>query len=312
MSSARRCARGARWRCCYPDESLDTTTAAKHALTRSRDCYRSWSAVSSSTTRYSWSARPADPRPAGRSSACRTPIVCSRSSRARVRPQELGSPDGESGAQLARLHGCDLVGYDVARGSGDLEGWIAALAPTSTFTISRHGESPGRRGAHGASPGRAVGRRGARGRRRTRLRTSGRTRRAARRGHGRRPRRGSEHGRLHRRAARLRARRRLRWTPCCYEEWVRRNPINDYTVPRAALIKGHKAEAMLERVFGDVRLEELARIVLLRERRPTSQLSRDRSRRIDDARRGCEHLTAADRAAAAPRRATADRRLAAG
>jgi predicted acylesterase/phospholipase RssA len=45
----------------------------------------------------------------------------------------------------------------------------------------------------------------------------------------------------------------------CYEEWVRRNPINDYTIPRSALIKGRKAEAMLERVFGDVRLEELAR-----------------------------------------------------
>ena len=45
----------------------------------------------------------------------------------------------------------------------------------------------------------------------------------------------------------------------CYEEWVRRNPINDYTMPRSSLIKGHKAEAMLERVFGEVRLEELAR-----------------------------------------------------
>jgi NTE family protein len=46
---------------------------------------------------------------------------------------------------------------------------------------------------------------------------------------------------------------------CCYEEWVRRNPINDYTLPRASLIKGHKAEAMLERVFGDICLEELPR-----------------------------------------------------
>ena len=44
---------------------------------------------------------------------------------------------------------------------------------------------------------------------------------------------------------------------CCYEEWVRRNPINDYTIPRSSLIKGRKAEAMLERVFGDVRVEEL-------------------------------------------------------
>ena len=46
---------------------------------------------------------------------------------------------------------------------------------------------------------------------------------------------------------------------CCYEEWVRRNPINDYTLPRHALIKGHKAEAMLERVFGELRVEELPR-----------------------------------------------------
>jgi predicted acylesterase/phospholipase RssA len=46
---------------------------------------------------------------------------------------------------------------------------------------------------------------------------------------------------------------------CCYEEWVRRNPINDYTLPRHALIKGHKAEAMLERVFGELRIEELSR-----------------------------------------------------
>jgi NTE family protein len=45
----------------------------------------------------------------------------------------------------------------------------------------------------------------------------------------------------------------------CYEEWVRRNPINDYTIPRSSLIKGQKAQAMLERVFGDVRLEELSR-----------------------------------------------------
>ena len=46
---------------------------------------------------------------------------------------------------------------------------------------------------------------------------------------------------------------------CCYEEWVRRNPINDYTFPRHALIKGRKAEAMLERVFGEGRIEELSR-----------------------------------------------------
>jgi predicted acylesterase/phospholipase RssA len=46
---------------------------------------------------------------------------------------------------------------------------------------------------------------------------------------------------------------------CCFEEWVRRNPINDYTLPRTALTKGHKGRAMLERVFGDVQIEELDR-----------------------------------------------------
>jgi predicted acylesterase/phospholipase RssA len=46
---------------------------------------------------------------------------------------------------------------------------------------------------------------------------------------------------------------------CCYEEWVRRNPVNDYTIPRASLIKGRKVQAMLDRVFGDVRIEELSR-----------------------------------------------------
>ncbi len=45
----------------------------------------------------------------------------------------------------------------------------------------------------------------------------------------------------------------------CYEEWVRRNPINDYTLPRSSLIRGHKAEAMLERVFGAASIEELGR-----------------------------------------------------
>ncbi len=46
---------------------------------------------------------------------------------------------------------------------------------------------------------------------------------------------------------------------CCYEEFVRRNPLNDYTIPRHALIKGQKAEAALERLFGDTRIEELSR-----------------------------------------------------
>ncbi len=98
---------------------------------------------------------------------------------------------------------------------------------------------------------------------------------------------------------------------CCYEEWVRRNPINDYTVPRAALIKGHKAEAMLERVFGDVRLEELARTFYCASvdlRRNRLVIDRDGSM-IEAV--GASISLPSDRTAAAPRRAPADRRLAA-
>jgi predicted acylesterase/phospholipase RssA len=45
----------------------------------------------------------------------------------------------------------------------------------------------------------------------------------------------------------------------CYEEYVKRNPINDYTVPRRALIRGQKGYAMVRRVFGDLAIEELPR-----------------------------------------------------
>jgi NTE family protein len=33
----------------------------------------------------------------------------------------------------------------------------------------------------------------------------------------------------------------------CYEEWVRRNPLNDYRLPRHSLIRGDRVTAMLER-----------------------------------------------------------------
>jgi EmrB/QacA subfamily drug resistance transporter len=35
----------------------------------------------------------------------------------------------------------------------------------------------------------------------------------------------------------------------CYEEWVRRNPTNDYRLPRVSLIRGARVLAMLERVL---------------------------------------------------------------
>ena len=44
----------------------------------------------------------------------------------------------------------------------------------------------------------------------------------------------------------------------CRDELVRRSPFNDYTLPRVALIRSRKAGRMLERVFGDRIVEELA------------------------------------------------------
>jgi NTE family protein len=45
----------------------------------------------------------------------------------------------------------------------------------------------------------------------------------------------------------------------CYEELVRRKPFGDYTVPRASLLRGHRLRGMLERIFGDLQIEELRR-----------------------------------------------------
>ncbi len=43
----------------------------------------------------------------------------------------------------------------------------------------------------------------------------------------------------------------------CREELADHHPFTDFTVPRDALIKGKRAMAMLTRVFGDTRIEEL-------------------------------------------------------
>ena len=45
----------------------------------------------------------------------------------------------------------------------------------------------------------------------------------------------------------------------CYEEFVRRSPIGDYTIPRHALFSGRRGKAMIERVYGDLRFEHLER-----------------------------------------------------
>ncbi len=45
----------------------------------------------------------------------------------------------------------------------------------------------------------------------------------------------------------------------CFEEWVQRRPLNDYTVPRYSLIRGERFRSLLRRVFGAQLIEELPR-----------------------------------------------------
>jgi predicted acylesterase/phospholipase RssA len=44
----------------------------------------------------------------------------------------------------------------------------------------------------------------------------------------------------------------------CYEDWVRRNPLTDYTFPRTAMIRGHRVRAVFERNLPGL-IEELPR-----------------------------------------------------
>ncbi len=45
----------------------------------------------------------------------------------------------------------------------------------------------------------------------------------------------------------------------CFEEWVKRRPLRDFTVPRHSLIRGERFQSMLHRIFGTRLIEELPR-----------------------------------------------------
>jgi predicted acylesterase/phospholipase RssA len=162
-------------------------------------------------------------------------------------------------AEIARLRGCDLVvtspGSSRAR---HLDAWMDALAPRSVRVIDRPGEQgPAMESLARRLAGRAVG-----------LVLSGGGARAfshigvlaalddagvkvdrvagcsggafvgAQYALGR----SSEEIREH-----------------CQREFVDANPLNDYTLPLVALTRSQKGNAMMRRVFGDVRFEELDR-----------------------------------------------------
>ncbi len=161
------------------------------------------------------------------------------------------------GADRVELRGCDLVAWEVAEGSGALAGWAAALEPLETHAVRRgSGIADVERIARRLT-GNSVG-----------IVLSGGGARAF-----------SHIGVLEELTAAGIAIDRVGGVSMgafvgamfalgmdaeeidarCFEEWVRRRPLGDYTLPRHSLIRGERSRAMLERSFGDVAIEELGR-----------------------------------------------------
>jgi len=175
-------------------------------------------------------------------------------------PERLQDPNANAGpaaGRLGRLRGSQLVACGVEPGSGLLAGWTSEISPAGVFALAQS-ERAGdvarmARRLSGRSLGVVLGGGGARafahlGELEVLLDAGMAADRVA----------GVSMGAfiggllaLPLDAGAIDA--------CCYEEWVRRNPINDYTVPRHGLIRGRKAIAMLDRTFGEVWIEELAR-----------------------------------------------------
>jgi EmrB/QacA subfamily drug resistance transporter len=167
-----------------------------------------------------------------------------------------GEPPHDA-AEHAALRGCDLVAHGVAAGSGALAGWASALEPIETHALrSTHMDADlacMARRLTGNSVGIVLSGGGARAFSHIgvleELVAAGMTiDRVA----------GVSMGAfvgamfaMGMDADEMDAR--------CYEEWVRRRPLGDLTLPRYGLIRGHRAEAMLKRTFGETAIEELER-----------------------------------------------------
>ena len=168
-----------------------------------------------------------------------------------------GGPLPEAVAGRHELRGCDLVAYDVAPGSGALDGVAAGLEPVETHVLrpEEHDADIDRlaRRLAGRSVGIVLSGGGARAFSHIgvleELTASGvRIDRVAGVSMG------SFVGALFAMgldAEEIDAR--------CFEEWVQRRPLADYTLPRHALIRGERARAMLDRTFGTLAIEELPR-----------------------------------------------------
>ncbi len=155
------------------------------------------------------------------------------------------------------LRGCDLVAYEVTPGSGQMEGWAEVLEPIESHVVRESELATDIDRAARRLAGRSVG-----------VVLSGGGARAF-----------SHIGVLEELTAAGVTIDRVAGVSMgayvgalfaigldgeemdarCFEEWVQRRPLNDYTVPRRALIRGRRAETMLQRSFGDLAIEELPR-----------------------------------------------------
>ncbi len=162
-----------------------------------------------------------------------------------------------TGADGRRLQGCDLVAWDVEQGSGALAEWTAMLDPLETHALR----------AAELDAGIARLARRLRGRSVAVVLSGGGARAFAHIGvlEGL-----VEAGVLIDRVAGVSmgalvgAMFAMGMDPeeidaRCYEEWVRRRPLGDFTLPRHGLIRGSRVRASLERTFGAVSIEELDR-----------------------------------------------------
>jgi NTE family protein len=175
----------------------------------------------------------------------------------RILAVTAGGPVPEAMRDRPELRGCDLVAYDVAPGSRALEGWAALLSPIESHVLRvAELDADVKRAARRLS-GRSVG-----------IVLSGGGARAF-----------SHIGVLEELSAAGVMIDRVAGVSMgafvgalfamgldgdeidarCFEEWVQRRPLGDYTLPRHSLIRGARAEAMLHRAFGEVAIEELAR-----------------------------------------------------
>lgn len=160
-------------------------------------------------------------------------------------------------AEIKRLHGCDLLVAGDGYGGGDrIDAWVEALAPGSVRLVRADGgQGPGVEALARRLAGRSVG-----------LVLSGGGARAF--AHvGVLQALEEANVQVDRVAgcsggAFIGAQFALGRSPaeirdCCHEEFVERNPLNDYTLPLVALTRSQKGMAMMRRTFGDVRFGEL-------------------------------------------------------